>query len=56
MFHTICESDPMSRAAGMRYRKAILEKRSSVDEMEMLQMLLGRQPAEALLGDAQIGA
>lgn len=34
----------MSRTQGLRYRKMILEKGSSEDEMEFLLAFLGRRP------------
>jgi metallopeptidase MepB len=44
MFSTAFSKDPMSREAGMRYRRSILEKGGSVDEMAMLTGFLGRKP------------
>ena len=34
----------MQRTQGLRYRKTVLEKGSSEDEMELLQAFLGRRP------------
>ncbi|KAK6436351.1 hypothetical protein LTR95_007459 [Oleoguttula sp. CCFEE 5521] len=45
MFATVFKQDPMSKEAGLRYRRTVLEKRSSVDESELLQSLLGGMPS-----------
>jgi metallopeptidase MepB len=44
MFHTVFESDPMNAMEGRRYRRMILEKGGSQDEMKMLVDFLGREP------------
>lgn len=50
MFSTVFEKDPRDDNAGLRYRRTILEKGSSRDEMQMMVDFLGRLPdPEALL-------
>ncbi len=44
MFHTVFRSDPMNAAEGRRYRRMVLEKGGSKDEMKMLEEFLGRGP------------
>ncbi|GAA5852314.1 hypothetical protein JCM8547_006734 [Rhodosporidiobolus lusitaniae] len=44
MFATVFEKDPMSKEAGSRYRKSILEVGGSRDEMDSLVDFLGRKP------------
>ncbi|OQO10083.1 hypothetical protein B0A48_04439 [Cryoendolithus antarcticus] len=44
MFATVFKQDPMSKEAGLRYRRTVLENGSSVDEGELLESLLGRAP------------
>jgi metallopeptidase MepB len=44
MFSTAFSQDPMSREAGLRYRRGVLEKGGSVDEMALLTEFLGRKP------------
>jgi metallopeptidase MepB len=44
MFHTVFRSDPMNAAEGRRYRRMVLEKGGSRDEMKMLEEFLGRKP------------
>lgn len=44
MFSTAFSADPMSREVGMRYRRSVLEKGGSVDEMSLLTEFLGRKP------------
>ncbi|KAF2725902.1 putative zinc metallo proteinase [Polychaeton citri CBS 116435] len=49
MFHTVFEPDPMDREQGLRYRRTVIGKGSSEDEMKMMTDFLGRPPnAEAL--------
>jgi len=48
MFHTVFEKDPMNPGEGRRYRRMVLEKGGSQDEMETLKSFLGREPS----GDA----
>ena len=45
MFFTVFAPDPMNQAAGRRYRKEVLEKGGSRDEMETLKAFLGREPS-----------
>lgn len=45
MFHSVFKQDPMSKEQGRRYRKVVLEKGGSVDEMEFLKEFLGREPS-----------
>lgn len=45
MFHTVFSRDPMSCTQGLLYRKMVLKKGSSEDEMEFLQAFLGRRPS-----------
>jgi len=50
MFETVFASDPMSPAAGKRYRDEILLPGASRDEMDSLKAFLKREPnADALL-------
>jgi metallopeptidase MepB len=44
----------MSREAGMRYRRSILEKGGSVDEMTMLTAFLGRK-SDSLAFQEELG-
>lgn len=44
MFHAVFSVDPFSRTQGLRYRRLVLEKGSSEDEMELLRAFLGRRP------------
>lgn len=44
MFATAFSKDPMSREAGLRYRRTVLEKGGSADEMALLREFLGREP------------
>jgi len=45
IFHTVFKPDPINASEGLRYRRMILEKGGSQDEMEMLSEFLGRQPS-----------
>lgn len=45
MFHSIFEKDPMNGTEGRRYRRAVLEKGGSQDEMVTLEQFLGRKPS-----------
>ena len=45
MFHSEFAKDPMNGSVGRRYRKEILEKGGSRDEMESLKAFLGREPS-----------
>ncbi|PFH56179.1 hypothetical protein XA68_16922 [Ophiocordyceps unilateralis] len=44
MYHSVFEKDPMNGDEGRRYRRTVLEKGGSMDEMEMLEEFLGRKP------------
>ncbi|KFY34902.1 hypothetical protein V494_06375 [Pseudogymnoascus sp. VKM F-4513 (FW-928)] len=44
MFDTVFKKDPLDDKAGRRYRKLVLEKGGSQDEMETLAQFLGRKP------------
>lgn len=45
IFYGRFEEDPMDQAEGRRYRRAVLEKGSVRDELEMLIEYLGREPS-----------
>ena len=45
MFYSEFAKDPMNGGVGRRYRKEILEKGGSRDEMESLKAFLGREPS-----------
>jgi len=45
MYQTGFAKDPMNEEQGRRYRKMILEKGGSTDEMQMLEEFLGRKPS-----------
>ncbi|RPA74369.1 zincin [Ascobolus immersus RN42] len=50
MFYQAFKKDPMNPEAGRRYRKLVLERGGSQDEMESLKEFLGREPnADAFL-------
>ncbi|KAG9661628.1 zincin, partial [Aureobasidium melanogenum] len=52
MFYSVFKDDPMDSVQGRRYRRLMLEKGASVDEMTTLVGFLGRQPsAEAFYKD-----
>lgn len=52
MFYSVFKVDPMNSEQGRRYRRTILEKGASVDEMITLVEFLGREPsAEAFHKD-----
>lgn len=56
MFHAVFYRDPTNRTQGLRYRKTVLEKGSSEDEMEFLQAFLGRRPnIDALRAELEKG-
>ena len=44
MFYTVFKRDPMSREEGRRYRRIVLGRGGSRDEMEVLKEFLGREP------------
>ncbi|KAK4444171.1 peptidase family M3 [Podospora aff. communis PSN243] len=45
MFYSAFKDDPMSMAAGRKYRHVLLEKGGSQDEMLTLEQFLGRKPS-----------
>lgn len=47
MFHSFFEKDPMDGKEGRRYRRTVLERGGSMDEMEVLKEFLGREPSSA---------
>lgn len=52
MFYSVFKDDRMDVVQGRRYRRTMLEKGASVDEMTTLVEFLGRQPsAEAFYKD-----
>ncbi|KAK1760074.1 Saccharolysin 1 [Echria macrotheca] len=52
MFDSVFREDPMSREAGRRYRRMVLEKGGAQDEMLTLEQFLGRKPSpEAFFRD-----
>lgn len=52
MFYSVFKDDPMDAIQGRRYRRMMLEKGASVDEMTTLVDFLGREPsAEAFYKD-----
>ncbi|KAH0345824.1 zincin, partial [Aureobasidium melanogenum] len=56
MFCSIFKDDPMNAVQGRRYRRTMLEKGASVDEMTTLVEFLGREPsAEAFYKDMSLG-
>lgn len=46
MFYTAFEADPMNRAVGLRFRREVLERGGSEDEMGMVRSFLGRETSE----------
>lgn len=44
MFYTVFKSDPMNPKEGRRYRRTVLERGGSVEEMVILEEFLGRKP------------
>jgi metallopeptidase MepB len=49
MFESAFAVDPMDPGAGMRYRKAVLEKGGSQDELKTVTDFLGRPPTNDAL-------
>lgn len=45
MFHSVFDKDPMNAKEGRRYRRMVLEKGGSQDEMKTLTDFLGREPS-----------
>lgn len=45
MFHSFFEKDPMNGDEGRRYRRTVLEKGGSMDELKFLNDFLGREPS-----------
>ncbi|RPB29709.1 zincin [Terfezia boudieri ATCC MYA-4762] len=57
MFYTAFKRDPMSGAEGRRYRRVVLRRGGSRDEMEVLKEFLGREPnSKAFLEELGIAA
>ena len=46
MFYSVFAKDPMNGREGRRYRREVLEKGGSRDEMETLKAFLGREPSK----------
>lgn len=44
MFDTVFKKDPLDGEAGRRYRRMVLEKGGSQNEMETVVQFLGRRP------------
>lgn len=44
MYHSRFSENPMDPAEGRRYRKLVLGKGGSIEEMELLKEFLGREP------------
>ena len=44
MFKTVFNADPFDSSQGCRYRRTVLEKGGSEDEMQMMTEFLGRKP------------
>ena len=56
MFHSVFKANPMDGKEGRRYRKQVLEKGGSRDEMESLKEFLGREPSgEAFYRELGLG-
>ena len=56
MFYSVFAKDPMNGTEGRRYRRTVLEKGGSQDEMKTLQEFLGREPSsEAFYRELGIG-
>lgn len=45
MFGSFFQRDPMDGREGRRYRRTVLERGGSMDEMEVLRQFLGREPS-----------
>lgn len=45
MFYTVFKANPMNPTDGRRYRRQVLEKGGSQDEMTTLTQFLGREPS-----------
>ena len=57
MFYEAFKKAPMSASEGRRYRKTVLERGGSKDEMELLIEFLGREPnSKAFLGELGIAS
>jgi Zn-dependent oligopeptidase len=46
MFHAVFKENPLSREAGLRYRKTLLEPGSTKDGLELLKDFLGCEPSD----------
>ena len=45
MFHSFFKKNPMDKDEGRRYRRTVLERGGSIDEMGFLKEFLGREPS-----------
>ena len=45
MFHSFFKDKPMDGKEGRRYRRTVLERGGSMDEMAFLKEFLGREPS-----------
>lgn len=45
MFHSKFAKNPMDGTEGRRYRKLVLERGASLEEMQLLKDFLGREPS-----------
>lgn len=55
MFHTAFKHDPMDKVQGRRYRRLILERGGSIDEMDSLVEFLGREPNSDAFQKEELG-
>ena len=46
MFSVFAENGVMNQETGMRLRKVVLERGSTIEEMEIVKEFLGREPNE----------
>jgi metallopeptidase MepB len=45
MFYSVFKADPMNKREGRRYRRTVLERGGSMEEMKLLEEFLGRAPS-----------
>jgi metallopeptidase MepB len=45
MFYSFFKKNPMDGEQGRRYRRTVLQRGGSIDEMEFLKEFLGREPS-----------